>query len=468
MKHKLLEVIRKRSLLAVLLLPITMSVSGQPSGNEQSLAGPNLLDSAVVFQNELTIYVIPSTVKYDWSSPRTLYKSYARNYIRNIFKKKHYQLGHAFIELTTPLAPGRIFTGMRSASIEEPVDMVRKENYGLAVLGADMAGALETETHLTCILDRFSSRGQLAFMRFLISDEATERMLQFFQAYKGGNDGKGSHAAHYGGAFWPRFEGEGSGCSAFAVSFLDLAGILKDEFDMWKVRINIPLDLIGGPYNDFNPVRIRDIKKRYNWADPATDQDGFEYLEMYDPARLVIVSSVPETRATKLHERAAVEVHFDGYPQRTFKGSVSRMYPRLDGKTRTRTFEVLVHAPIDLIPGMFARLNVEIARADSAIVVAENAVVTTPKGKTVVYVVENNTAVARPVVTGIRHRDKIQITDGQGLKDSSHDKMTDNEILIIEKLYKYKEEMDNNPDGMTEAPEKYFTDEEMALLQKIA
>lgn len=135
-------------------------------------------------------------------------------------------------------------------------------------------------------------------------------------------------------------------------------------------------------------------------------------LEMYDPAKLVIVSSVAETRAVEIHEQDLVEVHFDAYPGRTFKGSVGRMYPRLDGKTRTRTFEVSVHEPIDLIPGMFARLNVEIARADSALVIAENAVVTTPKGDTVVYVVEGNTAVARKVVIGVQSRNKMQITDG--------------------------------------------------------
>jgi hypothetical protein len=73
-------------------------------------------DTSVVSRNELTIYVIPSTVKYDWSSPRSLYKSYFRNYKKNIFKKEPYIMGHAFIELSTPLSSGRIFTGMRSAS----------------------------------------------------------------------------------------------------------------------------------------------------------------------------------------------------------------------------------------------------------------------------------------------------------------------------------------------------------------
>jgi RND family efflux transporter MFP subunit len=135
-------------------------------------------------------------------------------------------------------------------------------------------------------------------------------------------------------------------------------------------------------------------------------------LQMYDPSKLVVLASVPEMRSTALHERAPVEIRFDAYPGRTFKGMVSRIYPRLDIKTRSRTFEVSVKGPITLIPGMFARLDVETSRADSVIVVSQNAVITTPKGEVVVFVIQNGAAVACPVVTGIRQRDKIQITQG--------------------------------------------------------
>jgi RND family efflux transporter MFP subunit len=135
-------------------------------------------------------------------------------------------------------------------------------------------------------------------------------------------------------------------------------------------------------------------------------------LEMYDPSTLVISASVPETRATELRRRAPVKISFDAYPRRTFTGFVSRIYPRLDAKTRTRTFEITVHDTVTLIPGMFARLDVEAARADSAVVVAENAVVTTSKGEMVVYVIEKNTAVSRPVTIGIHHKGRIQITKG--------------------------------------------------------
>jgi hypothetical protein len=243
-------------------------------------------DTSAVAQNELTIYVIPSKVKYDWSSPYSLYKSYFKNYKRNLFKKERYIMGHAFVELRTPLnAAGRIFTGMRSASRKEQKDLVLKEHYGLSILGADMEGKLETPAELNHTVEKFSRKGQLAFMSFFISDSAAERMLAFFRSYKAGIDSNGSRGARYGGAFYPRYQGEGSGCSAFAVSFLDLAGLLKDEFDEWMVKIDIPMDLIGGPYNNYHDVRFKDIKKYKSWTENY-DTTGaiYEPFEIFDPS----------------------------------------------------------------------------------------------------------------------------------------------------------------------------------------
>jgi hypothetical protein len=235
-------------------------------------------------KNELTIFVIPSKVKYDWSSPYSLYKSYFRNYKHDFFNKDKFILGHAFVEIRSPLIPGRILTGMRTVSKKEQRDLVLNQHYGLAILGADTEGELETCTVLESKANKFSSKGRLAFMTFFISDEATIRLLQFFQTYKAGIDSIGSHGVRYGGAFWPRYKGEGSGCSAFVVSFLDLAGLLRDDYNEWLVSINIPMDLIGGPYNHFNDVRFSDIKKRKSWTgncEPGTP--CYEHLEIYDP-----------------------------------------------------------------------------------------------------------------------------------------------------------------------------------------
>ena len=246
-------------------------------------------------RNELTIYVIPSRVKYDWTSPHTLYKSYFKNYRKNIFNKKAYNLGHAFVELCTPLNTGRIFTGMRAASGNKEKDLVLKEHYGLSILGADMDGVLQSDSELVSELQLNSRKGQLAFITFFISDAATERLLQFYQAFKAGTEINGSREIRYGGAFWPLYNEEGSGCSALLVSFLDLAGLLTEEFSQWLVKVNIPMDLIGGPYNHGHEVRLKDIKKCKSWSENCQASDtSCVPFEIYDPT--LIYEWIKDTR----------------------------------------------------------------------------------------------------------------------------------------------------------------------------
>jgi len=263
-----------RLLLVTLVFAFWIPVS-QGQTNEQS--GASTL-------NQLTIYVIPSKVKYDWSSPRTLYKSFIKNYKRNLFTKKGYLLGHAFIALRSPRLEEEIVTGMRSADRNEQKNMLLKAHYGLAVLGADMAGKMEQSDDLEKMIGKYSRKGRLAFMDFLVSDEAMDRMIRYLQSYKSYFNEEGRHGARYGGAFWPRYKGEGAGCSAFAVSFLDLAGLLTEEFEEWLVSIDIPMELIGGPYNHDNEVRLKDIRRAHAWANPdSVKRNNYEHIEIFDP-----------------------------------------------------------------------------------------------------------------------------------------------------------------------------------------
>jgi hypothetical protein len=177
-----------------------------------------------------------------------------------------------------------ILTGMSYASRNEQKDMLLKEHYGLAILGADVAGRLEDNTDLEKKIEKYARKGRLAYISVLVSDKAMEKMIRFLSKYKEQATESQTSGPRYGGAFWPRYEGEGAGCSAYAVSFLDLAGLLKSEYEEWMVRINIPMDLIGGPYNEGNDVRLRNIRKYDKWADgPASDSSSFEPFEIYDP-----------------------------------------------------------------------------------------------------------------------------------------------------------------------------------------
>jgi hypothetical protein len=274
-----------RFLTAFCISLATIIVSGQSVSNEYLKIDTVLPDSIKKGNNELIIYVIPSRVKYDWTSPHTLYKTFIRNFNRNLLNKDNYMLGHAFMELRSPHCPEKIFAGMSSASRKEQKDLLLKQHYGLAILGADIQGKLETGADLEHTLEKYSRKGQLAFMSFFINDTAADRLIEFFQTYKAGIESNDSPGARYSGAFWPRYKGEGSGCSAFVVSFLDLAGLMQDEFDDWMLKIKIPMDLIGGPYNNYNDVRLRDIRKCKSWeGNTGSGNTVFVYLGIYDPS----------------------------------------------------------------------------------------------------------------------------------------------------------------------------------------
>jgi RND family efflux transporter MFP subunit len=134
-------------------------------------------------------------------------------------------------------------------------------------------------------------------------------------------------------------------------------------------------------------------------------------LEIYDPASLVILAAIPERHAAEVTAGMRVDVRLDAYPDDIMQGRIERVYPYLDSRLRTRTMEITLEKPIDLLPGMFARLNVLLKNIDDAVVVPLEALVTTSKGQ-VVFVVEDGKAITREVKTGIEADNRIQLVSG--------------------------------------------------------
>ena len=135
-------------------------------------------------------------------------------------------------------------------------------------------------------------------------------------------------------------------------------------------------------------------------------------VEIFDPKSLVVRSAVPEAQSQELRVGMEVAVKLDAYSGKTFRGKLSRIYPELDRRMRTRTAEVEVVDTVDLVPGMFARLNLTLKSEKDTIAVPSEAVIVTPKGLRVAYVVEDGKAQQRKITTGIEGGGKIQILSG--------------------------------------------------------
>lgn len=135
-------------------------------------------------------------------------------------------------------------------------------------------------------------------------------------------------------------------------------------------------------------------------------------LGMYDPGSLVVRFAVSEAHAAAVRPGLPLEVTFDALGGLAFGAVVSRVYPELDAAMRTRTVEAKLAGPAEIVPHMFARLQLELERAADAVLVPAEAVLTAPDGERYVFVVDQGRARRRILVPGIEQEDAIQALDG--------------------------------------------------------
>ena len=145
---------------------------------------------------------------------------------------------------------------------------------------------------------------------------------------------------------------------------------------------------------------------------------GEPLLSMYDPHSLVLRVGVPERLTAELAVGATAEVVFDAQPGRGYELRVERIYPRIEKVSRTRTVELALPADQGLLPGMFARVSLLIARAPEALTLPREALLTMPNGKTRVVVIENGQAHHRRVELGIESQGRVEIRHGLAPGDS--------------------------------------------------
>ena len=150
-------------------------------------------------------------------------------------------------------------------------------------------------------------------------------------------------------------------------------------------------------------------------------------LKMADLSSLVIRVAVPEGYAAAVHQGMVAHVSLDSCADKTLAGKVARVYPELDRRMRTRTVELVPEEPANLMPGMFARVRLVLETVPEAVTIPQEAVVQTPNGTQVVYIVDGGKAVMRRVTTGIEQAGRVQIV--AGLQPSEKAVVTGNERL---------------------------------------
>jgi len=239
----------------------------------------------------------PSPHGLNWKTPKTLVRSVMNNY------QSHWShiIGHAnvfvscsntttanLVETQTLLNHPDLFktkdrtylmTGMTNSDDQEMKKIVLEEGYGFNAMFYTFKGRLYTPKEIHQELPSAVDQGTLAFMQYQISNSTCLRLLKYYQEYKARN-----YDSMYGLANHPR-KGEGSGCSAFAISFLDVAGLLEPwHFNVWGRTLKVPAKYIGGPETG-RKVSINTLLSFFSNTSWAQEKEAAKTINFWDPER---------------------------------------------------------------------------------------------------------------------------------------------------------------------------------------
>jgi len=127
-----------------------------------------------------------------------------------------------------------------------------------------------------------------------------------------------------------------------------------------------------------------------------------------------MLANVPENDSPLFHLGQTIEVKVMAFPNRVFRGKVSKIYAAIDPNTHTATIRSEVADPKnELRPAMLANFAIDVQQAVVGTAIPANGVVREADGTMTVWVTGNrHRFVQREVRTGLRGDGQVQILDG--------------------------------------------------------
>jgi membrane fusion protein (multidrug efflux system) len=190
----------------------------------------------------------------------------------------------------------------------------------------------------------------------------------------------------------------------------DRADVALAEYEMAKARLElaqIELDRteIRAPFDGMVGLRMVDIGARV--------EEDTELVRIDAVDRLQVTFAISDEGLPFARPGMKVNLWVRPYPGEKFAGEVFFVSPTLDARNR----RIWVKAWIDnsdhrLAPGLFANVDLEIRRMESALVVPESAVAIDQQGSFVWVVDEERVVSRRPIEVGLRERGIVEIVQG--------------------------------------------------------
>ena len=127
-----------------------------------------------------------------------------------------------------------------------------------------------------------------------------------------------------------------------------------------------------------------------------------------------MLAEVPESDFALYHEGQPLEVKVTAFPDKVFRGTISKIYASVDPNTRRITVRSEIADPANqLRPGMLANFVIRVQKPVTAIAVPSNGIVREADGTMTAWVTTDRRHFTQRIVKiGLRKDDRVQILDG--------------------------------------------------------
>jgi membrane fusion protein (multidrug efflux system) len=202
---------------------------------------------------------------------------------------------------------------------------------------------------------------------------------------------------------------------------LKIQGISQQEYDLSLLQVhnlNADIDIIN------EAIRKTEIRS------PFSGKLGFKNISpgaFVTPVTIISTVSqvslmklqftVPEKYSSQIKNGQNIDFTVDG-SVKTYHANVSATEVYIEENTRSLSVRAIVKSPDNfLVPGVFAKVKIELGKNEQAIMIPTEAVV--PQGrKKQIYQFKNGKAMAMDITTGVRDSSKIQVLSGLNLGDT--------------------------------------------------
>lgn len=135
-------------------------------------------------------------------------------------------------------------------------------------------------------------------------------------------------------------------------------------------------------------------------------------LKVMDYSKLKLNVEFPEKYISTVFKGQEAFVTNYNLKDDTLIAHIDELSPAINESSRTFKGVLMVNNPeLKMRPGMFVKSDIVIEKKDSALVVPRDVIRKGRRGE-VVFVIENNAAIERPIKTGIGNDTEIEIIDG--------------------------------------------------------